>query len=45
MKVYWGIVEMVTFVYRCPATGYNVQGLVADDPTEGDESLIQQPEK
>ena len=22
------------FVYRCPNTGFNVQGWVADDPTE-----------
>jgi hypothetical protein len=21
---------MTTFIYRCPATGYNVQGLLAD---------------
>jgi hypothetical protein len=25
---------MGTFVYRCPNTGLNVQGWVADDPTE-----------
>jgi hypothetical protein len=25
---------MATFVYRCPATGLNVQGFVADDPDE-----------
>jgi hypothetical protein len=27
---------MPPFVYRCPNTGLNVQGWVADDPTEGD---------
>ena len=26
---------MPPFVYRCPKTGLNVQGWVADDPTEG----------
>jgi len=26
---------MATFIYRCPATSFNVQGWVADDPTEG----------
>jgi hypothetical protein len=25
-----------TFVYRCPNTGFDVQGWVADDPTEGE---------
>jgi len=25
-----------TFLYRCPNTGLNVQGWVADDPTEGE---------
>jgi hypothetical protein len=25
---------MTTFVYRCPNTGLNIQGWVADDPTE-----------
>jgi hypothetical protein len=25
---------MSAFVYRCPATGLNVQGFTADDPTE-----------
>ena len=25
---------MVTFIYRCPVTGLNVQGWIADDPTE-----------
>jgi hypothetical protein len=28
--------NMATFVYRCPNTGLNVQGWVADDPTEGE---------
>lgn len=27
---------MATFLYRCPATGLNVQGYVADDPTDDD---------
>jgi hypothetical protein len=27
---------MPPFVYRCPNTGFNVQGWVADDPTEGE---------
>jgi hypothetical protein len=27
---------MLPFVYRCPNTGLNVQGWVADDPTEGE---------
>jgi len=25
---------MPTFLYRCPASGYRVQGFVADDPIE-----------
>lgn len=25
---------MPTFVYRCPTTGLNVQGFVADDPDD-----------
>lgn len=25
---------MPSFIYRCPATGLNVQGWVADDPNE-----------
>jgi len=29
---------MPTFLYRCPHTGMNVQGWVADDPTEHDDS-------
>jgi hypothetical protein len=27
---------MPPFLYRCPITGSNVQGFVADDPTAGD---------
>ncbi len=27
---------MAPFIYRCPAMGLNVQGWVADDPTEKD---------
>jgi hypothetical protein len=27
---------MPPFLYRCPNTGLNVQGFVADDPTEGE---------
>ncbi len=27
---------MATFLYRCPATNLTVQGLVADDPDDGD---------
>jgi hypothetical protein len=26
---------MAPFVFRCPNTGYSVQGWIADDPTEG----------
>jgi hypothetical protein len=26
---------MAAFIYRCPVTGYNVQGFVADDPIKG----------
>jgi hypothetical protein len=25
---------MATFLYRCPATGFNVQGYVSADPTD-----------
>lgn len=25
---------MPTFLYRCPVTGYRVQGLIADNPAE-----------
>ena len=31
---------MAAFIYRCPATGYNVQGFVADDPTMGGEDAF-----
>jgi hypothetical protein len=27
---------MASFIYRCPSTGLNVQGWIADDPTEGE---------
>ncbi len=30
----------ITFVYQCPMTGYKVQGFVADDPTENDETAF-----
>ena len=26
---------MATFIYRCPATGYAIQGFVADAPESG----------
>jgi len=29
---------MPAFLYRCPYTGMNVQGWVADDPTANDDS-------
>lgn len=29
---------MPTFLYRCPNTGMNVQGWIADDPTEDDDA-------
>jgi hypothetical protein len=32
---------MAAFIYRCPATGYNVQGFVADDPTNVSEGVFQ----
>jgi hypothetical protein len=32
---------MVTFLYRCPTTGYNVQGYSADDPIEKDQHAFQ----
>ena len=34
-------VMMPPFVYRCPNTGLNVQGWVADDPTEGEGETYQ----
>jgi hypothetical protein len=30
--------RMPTFIYRCPATGLNVQGWIADDPSEDESS-------
>ena len=33
---------MANFIYRCPNTGMNVQGWVADDPTEGEGETYQQ---
>jgi hypothetical protein len=27
---------MAAFIYRCPNTGLNVQGWIADDPTNGE---------
>jgi hypothetical protein len=32
---------MPAFIYRCPASGYNVQGFVADDPTNVSEDVFQ----
>jgi hypothetical protein len=32
---------MAGFVFRCPNTGMNVQGWVADDPTEGEGDAYQ----
>ena len=32
---------MAPFIYRCPATGYNVQAFVADDPKQGTEDAFQ----
>ena len=29
---------MAPFLYRCPITGLNVQGWVADDPTENEDT-------
>ncbi len=31
--------NMRSFIYRCPTTGMNVQGWVAEDGTEDDESI------
>ncbi len=28
---------MAAFIFRCPATGFNVQGWVANDPTDGED--------
>ena len=33
--------NMAAFIYRCPNTGMNVQGWVADDPTEGEGDIYQ----
>jgi len=27
---------MAAFIYRCPSTGYKVQGFIADDPAKDD---------
>jgi hypothetical protein len=32
---------MATLIYRCPATGHNVQGWVADDPTASDPGVYE----
>jgi hypothetical protein len=32
---------MATFIYRCPATGLNVQGLWADDLSLEDENIYE----
>jgi len=32
---------MTTFLYRCPVTGYKMQGFVADDPTETDGNVYE----
>ena len=32
---------MPAFLYRCPVTGLNVQGFVADDPTESSEDSFE----
>ena len=29
-----------TFIYRCPTTGYKVQGFVAEDPTADGETAF-----
>jgi len=31
---------MAAFIYRCPVTGYNVQGFIADDPTGDDDEIL-----
>jgi hypothetical protein len=31
---------MATFIYRCPATGYNVQGWVADEGDPDDDANL-----
>jgi hypothetical protein len=30
-----------TFLYRCPVTGYSVQGFIADNPTEKNGSVFE----
>src|SRR5579863_1940560 len=32
---------MPPFLYRCPTTGMNVQGWIADDPTEGHDETFE----
>jgi hypothetical protein len=32
---------MTAFLYRCPTTGYTVQGLVPDRPTEFDNGVYE----
>jgi hypothetical protein len=32
---------MAPFIYRCPNTGSNVQGWVADDPAEEDDEAFE----
>ena len=32
---------MKTFLYRCPHTSRNVQGWIADDPTEGNKDAFE----
>ncbi len=32
---------MPAYLYRCPATGLNVQGWIADDPAQRDESSLE----
>ncbi len=34
---------MATFIYRCPVTGYKVQGLVADNPAEKPNTQLYEP--
>ena len=29
---------MATFIYRCPSTGYNIQGFIADNPAKNGSS-------
>lgn len=32
---------MAAFLYRCPVTGYRVQGFVADDPANNENDAFQ----